>query len=103
MCHESVLLQLTPSRVSVFKMSTVNTWVAGGLAATPNSGLIPIVLVCMVFMHQYMGVTVGRARKRLNVPYPTLYAVPGKVVLCLSLSCLVRCLRGAARPPQRAS
>ena len=28
-------------------------------------------------LHQYMGTMVGRARKRLNVPYPTLYAVPG--------------------------
>lgn len=25
----------------------------------------------------YMAISVGRARKRFNVPYPTLYAVPG--------------------------
>ncbi len=86
------------------KMSTVNTWVAGGLAATPNSGLIPIVLVCMVFMHQYMGVTVGRARKRLNVPYPTLYAVPGKRVrLCYVSRCRVSFVVCAAPPARRSA
>ncbi|KAL3677693.1 hypothetical protein R1sor_020649 [Riccia sorocarpa] len=38
-------------------------------------GFVPLVVVLTSFLNIYMSMGVGRARKRYNVPYPTLYAV----------------------------
>jgi glutathione S-transferase len=36
-----------------------------------------VVVVLINFLHMWMGINVGRARKTYGIPYPSLYAVPG--------------------------
>ncbi|CAA7020226.1 unnamed protein product [Microthlaspi erraticum] len=38
-------------------------------------GYVVLILVFYCFLNLWMGAQVGRARKRYNVPYPTLYAI----------------------------
>jgi glutathione S-transferase len=52
-------------------------WINGVLAASPHSGLVPLVVVGMVFMNFWLSFQVGAARRKHRIPYPTLYAVPG--------------------------
>jgi glutathione S-transferase len=55
----------------------VSVYTAGQLFATPNSGLMPIVIVSIFFLDLWMGIMVALARKKYNIQYPTLYAVAG--------------------------
>eukprot|EP00475_Leptophrys_vorax_P025984 TRINITY_DN36379_c0_g1_i1.p1 TRINITY_DN36379_c0_g1~~TRINITY_DN36379_c0_g1_i1.p1 ORF type:complete len:146 (+),score=11.25 TRINITY_DN36379_c0_g1_i1:139-576(+) len=37
-------------------------------------GAVMLVVVAAIFLHQWMGVQVGMARKKFGVPYPLMYA-----------------------------
>ena len=57
--------------------ATPSYYIAGQLSLSPYSGLVPIVLVVYMLVHVWMGSQVGAARKRYNIPLPSLYAVAG--------------------------
>ena len=45
--------------------------------AVPASAALPLLFVVFLFVHIYMGVSVGIARRRWHIPYPTMYAIAG--------------------------
>lgn len=57
--------------------STCHVWTGGIPTATPWSGLVPLGFFVAMLVNVYMMGGVGAARKKFNIPYPTLYAVPG--------------------------
>ena len=53
------------------------TYIAGNLALSTYSGLMPIVIALLVLAHFCIGIVVGEARKKYGIPLPSLYAVAG--------------------------
>ncbi|OIW02627.1 hypothetical protein TanjilG_24078 [Lupinus angustifolius] len=53
-------------------------------------GFVAIVLVLYCFLNFYMGFQVGKARKKYNVPYPTLYAIESENKQANLFNCVQR-------------
>ncbi|KAE9606070.1 hypothetical protein Lal_00025071 [Lupinus albus] len=53
-------------------------------------GYVAIVLVIYCFLNFYMGFQVGKARKKYNVPYPTLYAIESENKQAKLFNCVQR-------------
>lgn len=57
----------------------------------PNEyGYVALVLVFYCFLNLWMGAQVGMARKRYNVPYPTLYAIESENKDAKRFNCVQR-------------
>jgi glutathione S-transferase len=52
-------------------------YTAGNLSLEPWSGLVPLGFFVLFIVNLYMSFSVGHARRKYGIPYPTLYAVPG--------------------------
>ncbi|OIW16116.1 hypothetical protein TanjilG_18831 [Lupinus angustifolius] len=53
-------------------------------------GYVAIVLVLYCFLHFYLGFLVGQARKKYNVPYPSLYAIESENKHAKIFNCIQR-------------
>ena len=60
-------------------MSTINYVYSGTLFsfAQPASGAVPLAFVLFLVATIVMGGMVGAARRKFNIPYPTMYAIAG--------------------------
>ncbi|KAK7276166.1 hypothetical protein RIF29_17301 [Crotalaria pallida] len=53
-------------------------------------GFVVIILVLYCFLNFYMAIKVGKARKKYNVPYPTLYAIESENKQAKLFNCVQR-------------
>merc|ERR1711976_569714 len=54
-----------------------------GITLSADYGYIVLVAVASVFVLQYLGINVGRARKKYGVKYPTMYSDQHAIFNCI--------------------
>ncbi|KAL3697344.1 hypothetical protein R1sor_011420 [Riccia sorocarpa] len=60
------------------------------IALSPDFGYVALVVVLTSFFNIYMSIGVGRARKKYNVSYPTMYAVESENKEAKRFNCVQR-------------